>query len=184
MSTPPPFTPLTGHCICRTLTYSLTAPPLITHCCHCSYCQRETGSAFALNSVIERYHFTITSPTNPLFANRPSPSAADGSKHMVAYCPNRNWNVDVFAYYGGNQATVYVKTGTLDRQSRGRVRPDVHIFTSTKAAWVDLRGEVERGVRVCEEFYDREEVWSRESLARFEKLIVWKAQQAEQDIAV
>lgn len=169
-----PSTPLTGACICKTITYTLTSPPLITHCCHCTYCQHETGSAFAINTLIEAYNFTITSPTHPTLANRPSPSAPDGSKHLVAHCPNRDCNTDLFSYYAGNRATVYVKCGTLDKGSRERVRPDVHIFAETKVEWVDLRGEVERGVRVCEGFYERDEVWSGESLARLGKLRAWK----------
>jgi hypothetical protein len=57
------------------------------------------------------------------------------------------------------------------------VKPDVHIFTTTKAEWMDLRGELERGVKVCEEFYEKEDVWSKESLDRLEKLREWKTQQ-------
>lgn len=172
-----PFTPLTGHCVCKTVTYALTAPPMITHCCHCTYCQLETGSAFALNTVVESYNFTITSSLPPLFANRPSPSAPDGSQHLVAYCPNRACNTDIFSYYGANKATVYVKAGTLDHESRRRVRPDVHIFASSKVDWIDLRGEVDKGVPVYEEFYDREDVWANESLVRLERLRAWKASQ-------
>lgn len=171
------FVPLTGHCVCKTITYTLTAPPMVTHCCHCTYCQQETGSAFALNAVIECYNLTFTSSAEPLFARRPSPSSPDGNTHLVACCPNPNCNVDVFAYYGGNKTTVYLKAGTLDNGSRGRLRPDVHIFTSTKAEWVDLRHEEERGVPVFKEFYDREDVWSKENLERLEKLRTWAMQQ-------
>ncbi|KAH6620486.1 Mss4-like protein [Boeremia exigua] len=173
------FAPLTGHCICKTLTYTVTVAPLITHCCHCTYCQQETGSAFALNTVIETYNFTLTSSTSPLIAQRPSPSAPDGSQHWVAYCPNPNCNTDVFAYYGANKATIYLKVGTLDAQSRSRVRPDVHIFTSTKVEWVDLTREVERGAKVFEGFYDNRTVWSAESLRRLEALRAWKVRQEE-----
>lgn len=175
--TAPPFTPLTGHCICKTITYTLTAAPMITHCCHCTYCQHETGSAFALNAVIECYNFVVTSPSSPLLANRPSPAAPDGSQHVVAYCPNRDCNTDLFAYYGANTATVYVKAGSLDDASRARVSPDVHIFADSKVAWVDLRGEVERGVGVFEEFYERDEVWSVEARGRLAKLRAWRVEQ-------
>jgi hypothetical protein len=78
---------------------------------------------------------------------------------------------------------VYVKVGSLDGESRGRVRPDVHIFTGTKVEWVDLRGEVERGVRVFEEFYDKKEVWTKENLERLEKLRAWAAKQEADVVA-
>jgi hypothetical protein len=178
------FIPLTGHCVCKTITFTLTAPPMITHCCHCTFCQRGTGSAFALNTVIECYNFNITSSATPLLAKRPSPSSPDGSKHFVAYCPNPNCNVDLYAYYGANKATVYVKTGVLDDQSKMRVKPDVHIFTDTKVEWVDLKSEIEKGVPVCEEFYDPADVWSKGSLERLEKLREWKAQQDPSDVTL
>lgn len=69
---------------------------------------------------------------------------------------------------------VFVKVGTLEG---GRVRPDVHIFAGEKVEWVDLRGEVERGVKVCERFYEHEDVWSKESLERRAKLRAWRPQQ-------
>lgn len=78
---------------------------------------------------------------------------------------------------------MYVKVGSLDGESRGRVRPDVHIFTGTKVEWLDLRGEVERGARVYEEFYDMEEVWTKENLERLGKLRAWKAQQEADGVA-
>lgn len=38
---------------CGAVRYRLEREPLIVHCCHCTRCQTETGSAFALNAVIE-----------------------------------------------------------------------------------------------------------------------------------
>lgn len=79
---------------------------------------------------------------------------------------------------------MYVKTGVLDDQSKMRVKPDVHIFTDTKVEWVDLKSEIEKGVPVCEEFYDPADVWSKGSLERLEKLREWKAQQDPSDVTL
>ena len=64
------------------------------------------------------------------------------------------------------------------------MRPDVHIFASEKVDWMDMRGEVERGVKVYEGFYEHEDVWSKESLERRDKLRAWRAQQKEVGEAV
>jgi hypothetical protein len=45
--------PLAGGCCCGLTRFQLTEPPILVHCCHCTSCQRQTGSAFALNAVIE-----------------------------------------------------------------------------------------------------------------------------------
>ena len=42
-----------GHCACGEVRYRLTGKPFAVHCCHCRSCQRETGSAFVLNGLIE-----------------------------------------------------------------------------------------------------------------------------------
>ncbi|KAF2021980.1 hypothetical protein BU24DRAFT_384353 [Aaosphaeria arxii CBS 175.79] len=158
------FQPLNGHCTCKAITYTITAPPLITVACHCSWCQRESGSAFVLNTQIENFNFAITSTAQPFFVKAPSPS---GGGQDIARCPN--CYVALFSHYGGNErATTFVKAGTLDEASRRLVRPEIHIFTSTKAEWVDLEAEAKRGVPVFEGFYELDKVWNKESLQRRE----------------
>ncbi|KAF2126882.1 hypothetical protein P153DRAFT_368910 [Dothidotthia symphoricarpi CBS 119687] len=159
-------TPLKGHCTCKTVTYEVLAPFLCTHCCHCTWCQRETGSAFGINGIIETSNFRITSKTKPLLSDIPS---ASGDGQTMARCPN--CFVLLFSGYGGDGMwSTFVKVGTLDDESRERVRPDVHIFTSTKLSWVDLTSEKERGVPVMEEYYERSKVWRKDALERSEVL--------------
>ncbi|KAF2741568.1 hypothetical protein EJ04DRAFT_583176 [Polyplosphaeria fusca] len=179
-----PFTPLTGSCPCRTITYTLTRPPLITNCCHCHSCQVETGTAFALNMIIESRYINLTSPSPPSSSparNSPSSPArpssptpiltstptSSTSPHLLARCPTCShvlWSHYLSAHYG--TAIAFVRAGTLDVESKGRVRPDAHIFVESKVWWVDLRGERERGVWVGEGRYRREEVWGGEALGR------------------
>lgn len=42
-----------GGCTCGHVRYRMTSNPIFVHCCHCTWCQRETGSAFAVNALIE-----------------------------------------------------------------------------------------------------------------------------------
>jgi hypothetical protein len=42
-----------GGCACGHVRYEMTSLPLIVHCCHCTWCQRQNGSAFAVNALIE-----------------------------------------------------------------------------------------------------------------------------------
>ena len=44
---------LEGGCACGAVRYRLTSAPMFVHCCHCRDCQRQTGSAFVLNALIE-----------------------------------------------------------------------------------------------------------------------------------
>jgi hypothetical protein len=168
MSTEQGFIPCKGHCDCKAVTYEVLAPFLCIHCCHCTWCQRESGGAFALNAIIESSNFRLTSSTKPKHVPTPTPS---GEGQVIARCPEC-W-VAVYADYGGDGTWMkYVKLGTIDHADRSRagMKPDVHIFTSTKLDWVDLTGEKERGVPIYEGYYRRSEVWSKEANARFDIL--------------
>ncbi|KAF2867120.1 Mss4-like protein [Massariosphaeria phaeospora] len=157
------FTPLNGRCACNTITYEVLAPFLCTNCCHCTWCQHETGTAFALNAIIETSNFRITSATKPVLIKIPS---ASGNGQTTARCPD--CYVVLYSDYGGDGTwKVFVRVGTLDDKT---IRPDVHIFTSTKLDWLDLTSEKEKGVPVFEGFYQRSRVWRKFALERFDVL--------------
>lgn len=149
-----------GGCTCRAVRYRLTSRPMFVHCCHCSWCQRETGTAFALNAMIEADRVELLSGA-PETVNTPSNS---GKGQKISRCPT--CRVAVWSNYAGaGDAVRFVRVGTLDQPSR--LPPDVHIFTSTKQPWVALPA----GTPAFEEFYRRSEVWPADSLARRQALL-------------
>jgi hypothetical protein len=146
---------LTGRCTCGQIQYRLLRDPLIVHCCHCTWCQRETGTAFVINVLIESAHVELTQG-EPDKILTPSES---GRGQQVWRCPN--CKVAVWSNYGGAKDFVrFVRAGTLD-QAR-TITPDVHIFTRSKVPWLTLPA----GARVVEEYYDVPSMWPAESLER------------------
>ncbi len=146
---------LQGRCTCGEVRYRLTDRPLFTHCCHCTWCQRETGSAFVLNALIEASRVELLAGT-PEQVDTPS---ASGKGQIVARCPRCRvavWSV----YSGAGPKFRFVRVGTLEEPAA--CPPDIHIFTSTKLPWVILP----EGVPAMAEFYRRSEHWPPESLAR------------------
>ena len=73
----------TGRCACGEITYRLTSDPMFTHCCHCLDCQRQTGSAFAINALIETDRIEILSG-KPEAITVPTDS---GYPHDIYRCP-------------------------------------------------------------------------------------------------
>ena len=69
----------------------------------------------------------------------------------------------------------YVKAGTLDAESFNRVNTGerVHIFASTKPAWINLEEEREKSAGVFDEYYVREKVWNKDALERRAQLLKW-----------
>ena len=145
--------PREGGCACGATRYRLTSDPLFTHCCHCLNCQRQTGSAFVINLLIE-------TDCVELLAGAPQPVDVprdDGSSQRIFRCPT--CQVAVFSQYGRPEVR-FVRGGTLDDPSR--VTPDVHIFTRSKLGWVTLPDSVP----AFEVYYDTKALWPACSLER------------------
>ena len=147
--------PLEGGCDCKTVRYRMETKPLFVHCCHCRWCQRESGASFALNAMIETDRLTVLAAT-PEMVDTPSNS---GKGQKIARCPK--CRIALWSHYAGAGPVVsFVRVGTLDEPDR--CPPDIHIFTSSKQSWVTLPP----GAKAVAEFYDLAAVWSAESLER------------------
>ena len=144
-----------GQCTCGAVTYRMTAPAMIVHACHCSWCQRETGGAFAVNAVIEMAALAVSGAVEMVT----TPSAS-GAGQLVARCPI--CRVALWSHYptAGRRAA-FVRVGTT--ADPGALPPDIHIFTSTKVPWLALP----EGAAAVPEFYDPAVVWSADMRARW-----------------
>ncbi len=152
--------PIEGGCDCRAIRYRMETPPLFVHCCHCRWCQRETGASFALNAMIEADRVILLAG-KPDLVDTPS---ASGRGQKIARCPS--CRIALWSHYsGGGTAVSFVRVGTLDNPDH--LPPDIHIFTSTRQPWVVLPS----GMPAVPEYYDRTQHWPAESLARREALL-------------
>ena len=125
--------PLEGGCDCRTVRYRLLSPPLFVHCCHCRWCQRESGASFALNAMIEADRVTLLAG-QPEWVHTPS---ASGQGQTIVRCPT--CRLALWSHYAGAGPLVtFVRVGTLDEPDQ--LPPDIHIFTASKQPWVVLPG--------------------------------------------
>lgn len=151
---------LAGGCTCGHVRYEMAGPPLVVHGCHCRWCQRQSGGAFAINALIEEDRVRLTQgEVNEITVATPS-----GAGQRIARCPK--CQVAVWSYYLKAGAHIrFVKVGTLDDPDRHP--PDVHIYTEDKQPWFTLP----EGVPAAEQFYDIETVYSAESLARRKALL-------------
>jgi len=145
-----------GGCSCEAVRYRLTSEPMFVHCCHCLNCQRQTGSAFVINLLIEADRVEVTGDPHAVDVARD-----DGSRQRIYRCPD--CQVAVYSEYGRPEVK-FVRAGTLDDPSS--VTPDVHIYTRSKLPWVALP----QSVPAVDVYYDRDELWPAASLARLDAL--------------
>jgi len=147
-----------GGCACGSVRYRLADEPLFVHCCHCLNCQRQTGSAFVINLLIEAARVEVLSG-EPRAVDVPRD---DGSTQRIYRCPG--CQVAVFSEYTWPEIR-FVRGGTLDEPSS--VSPDVHIFVKSKLPWVRLPDSVP----AFEVYYDRSTLWPAASLERIEAVV-------------
>lgn len=144
-----------GGCACRRIRYRLTSGPLIVHACHCTWCQRETGTVHAVNALYEADR-VVNLGDEPEIVDTPSES---GRGQKIARCPQ--CRISVWSNYPqAGPAVRFVRVGTLDEP--GLLPPDIHIYTRSKLPWV----VIPEGALSVAEFYDLRSVWSAESLER------------------
>jgi hypothetical protein len=155
--------PLEGGCTCRAIRYQMISAPLFVHCCHCRWCQRETGASFALNAMIESDRVVVLEGEPEVVAT-PSNS---GKGQKIIRCPS--CRIALWSNYAGAGDLVrFVRVGTHDEPDR--LPPDIHIFTASKQPWVVLP----QGAPAVAEYYDREQYWPAESLERRRTLLASK----------
>jgi hypothetical protein len=151
--------PAEGGCTCGEVRYRLMSGPLIVHACHCRWCQRETGTAFATNAMIEADRVELLKGA-PEMIDTPSLS---GKGQKIWRCPT--CRIAVWSNYpGAGDRVNFVRVGTLDNPDL--LPPDIHIFTMSKQPWVRLPEDKP----AVEEYYSAKKIWPAESLARFQAL--------------
>jgi hypothetical protein len=151
-----------GGCDCGKVRYRLKREPIVVQCCHCRWCQRESGASFALNAVIEATEVELLGTAPERIVN---PSAS-GKGQTILRCPA--CKVAVWSHYGGlGERACFVRVGTLDDPDAWP--PDVHIFTTSKQPWVVLAP----GAEIFAEFYsnvDLPRIYGEAGAARWRTL--------------
>jgi hypothetical protein len=145
---------LEGGCACGRARYRLASKPMFVHCCHCKDCQRQTGSAFVINALIETNRVEMLSGETEAFVV-PTDS---GRPHVIHRCPD--CKIALWSHYGGRREVSFIRVGALDEPSA--LPPDVHIYTRSKLPWVALPA----GVPAFPAYYDSNTLWPPESLKR------------------
>jgi hypothetical protein len=148
-----------GGCGCGDVRYQMTSKPMFVHCCHCRSCQNQTGSAFAINALIEadRVQLLGGAVEKIVMATK---SGKGQNIYRCRKCRVALWS-NYLAMPGGiGEEVHFLRVGALDEPDR--VQPDIHIYTRSKQAWL----AIPENVVSVDGFYDFNKVWPKESLKR------------------
>jgi hypothetical protein len=143
-----------GGCACGNVRYQLLSAPMFVNCCHCRDCQRQTGSAFVINAVIETGRIRLLS-REPEPVTVPTESGRPHDIYRCGIC-----HIAVWSDYGRRPPLRFVRVGTLDEPAA--LPPDAHIFTRSRLPWIELP----KSVPAFDIYYDMEVLWPAASLQR------------------
>ena len=118
---------LEGGCACGRARFRLASKPMFVNCCHCRDCQRQTGSAFVINALIEANRVEMLSGETEAVVV-PTDS---GRPHIIHRCPD--CKVALWSHYGGRREVSFIRVGTLDDASW--FRPEADIFMRSAQPW-------------------------------------------------
>ncbi len=127
--------PQTGGCLCGAVHYEITGPPLVTYTCHCTVCQRLTGSAFSSAVVVAAGACRFAGSGETRSFERPADSGRTVIRWACAAC-------GAWVCNGAKPGTappsgfVAVRAGTLDDTSW--LRPTAHFWTRSAQSWITL----------------------------------------------
>jgi len=120
---------LTGHCLCKAVTYSIDVDkPLLTGYDHCDDCQRQSGSSYSLVIVVPKDKLTIKGPTKSWAGIGSSGKAVHRIFCSECGCP--------IAHDPDSAPIIAVKGGTLDWEIKKELKPDTEIWTASKLPFV------------------------------------------------
>lgn len=151
-----------GGCTCGEVRYKVLNSPLITHACHCRWCQRQTGGPHVINALYEADLIELTKgEVENVMTDSPS-----GRGQLIARCPSCHIALWSNYHFGGMKERIrFLRVGTLDNPDL--IPPDVHIFTTTKLPWY----VIPEGQLAVDEFYNSETTWSEDAKKRY---AAWK----------
>lgn len=122
---PSPATPLQGGCLCGAVRYEITTPLSAARYCHCTHCQRRTGTASSANGLVPRDGFHLLSGAEQVSSFQPPTGVP---KLFCSTCGSALFSGDPFS-----DEQVVVRLGTLDRDPG--IRPQYRQFVDSAVSW-------------------------------------------------
>ena len=120
-----------GSCLCGAVRYEIASAPLHMYCCHCTTCQKATGTAFAVNVLVAKDDFAIVAGRERLANFASSPGKR---RWFCSGCGSPIYS------YGDGTAFVSVRCGTLDEDPT--TRPSLHYYVASKAPWDEIHDDL------------------------------------------
>src|SRR5271169_681426 len=149
----PPALPLMGGCPCEAVRFAVDAMPLLVYACHCTECQRWSGSAFSLSMPVAADSFALTCG-RPKPWRRMSTSGVESTSSFCGDCGGR-----ICGQRDSRRDIVTIRAGTLDDTSW--LRPSAHVYLRSAQAWERIPNKAECFEGLPKDFRLLSEKWQQ-----------------------
>ena len=122
------MTKISGHCLCGNVRYSAEGEPTVQAICHCTNCQRQTGTAFSIVIGVPAGAFHVEGDT---LASIPTTGEVHGTETLRHFCSG--CGSPIYSSVEATPEVVYIKAGTLDDASW--LEPQAEIWTRSAQPW-------------------------------------------------
>jgi hypothetical protein len=119
---------LSGGCLCGAIRFEVSGPPLLAGYCHCTHCQKRTGTASSVNCRVARADFRLVSGAEQLRAYQPP---VGRPKLFCQTCGSALFSGDPFS-----DEQVAIRLGAFDEDPE--IRPQYRQFVDSAAPWEPL----------------------------------------------
>ena len=119
----------TGGCFCGSVRFSCTAEPVFTSYCHCSDCQRSSGSPFVVGLMVSSEAFSVQGDLETY-----TTVGSSGEDVHRRFCPK--CGSGIYLETDAVPGHVFLRAGALDDATW--VKPQMHIFTAAKQPWLEI----------------------------------------------
>jgi hypothetical protein len=124
---------LEGRCLCGKITYSCDAEPVATAVCHCTHCQKQTGTAFSIIVGVPRDALQIEGDSLATFTTVGTDTGKDTARQFCRECGS-----PIASIGEALPQLAFIKAGTLDDTSW--LEPQMHVWSDSAQPWVPLDG--------------------------------------------
>jgi hypothetical protein len=117
-----------GHCLCGSVTYRVSAAPAMQGVCHCTDCQRQTGTAFSVVIAVPRAALTVEGDTLACYTTVGEAHGTPTQRHFCSACGS-----PIMSLIEAMPELAFIKAGTLD--DAAWLEPSVEVWTRSAQPW-------------------------------------------------
>lgn len=118
-----------GGCLCGQVRYAANAEPVFVGVCHCTHCQKQTGTAFSVVIAIPKSAMSIQGRLKTFHDIGDSGQAVGRN-----FCPE--CGSPIFTDAAAMPGLAILKAGTLDDTSW--LDPKIHVYCGSKEKWTPI----------------------------------------------